>query len=315
MLPSLGEAIVLPGYLVQEVPVGAGGDTAGDVWPPGGGPDLPRLRQDGPLDVCEPGQEGVHLGGHLPPSRRGDGVGGGGGLAGGVIVPQPAPRVACRGVGPAGSGLSLEECEAAARAEVLAVGEVPTLHQSVLGRQPHRHAGLLLPQWRQVPAPRVGEAGAAVVRPGGARKEDPGVPPLQCRADGGPLGPKLGAIRALDGGQPDRAVHARVVGVPPPIPRPGEEVPQAQEPRAQPLEGGKATGGAGPPSALVGGEEHLVGLAAPSPQQGEAMLPPPAPRARPQGLQGLRGARGGGGGGQQCPRPHPGPRPRGPGTL
>ena len=83
-------------------------------------------------------------------------------------------------------------------------------------------------------------------------REDPGVPPLQRLADGGPLGPKLGAIGALDGGQPDRAVHALVVGVPPPIPRPGEDVPEAQAPRAQPLEGGEGTGGAGQPSALVG---------------------------------------------------------------
>ena len=110
----------LPGDLVQEVPVGAGVDAAEDVWPPGCGPDLPRLRQGGPPDVGEPGEEGVHPGGHLPLGRRGLGVGGGGGGAGGrVVVPHPAPPVHRHGVGPAGGRLCLEEGEAAAWAEVL----------------------------------------------------------------------------------------------------------------------------------------------------------------------------------------------------
>ena len=45
--------------------------------------------------------------------------------------------------------------------------------------------------------------GRCGVRPGGARVEDPGVPPLQGLAHSGPLGPELGAAGALDGGQPD----------------------------------------------------------------------------------------------------------------
>ena len=133
---------------------------------------------------------------------------GGEGPAGGVGVPHPAPPVHRHVVGPAGGRLSLEEGEAAAWAEVPAVGGVPPHHPAVPGRPPQRLAGLLLPQWCQVPASCVGQSSAPGVRPGGAREEDPGVPPLQGLADGGPLGPELGAIGALDGGQPDRAVHA-----------------------------------------------------------------------------------------------------------
>ena len=76
MLPSLGEAIGLPGDLVQEVPVRARGDAAEDVWRLGGDLDLPWLRQGGPPHVGGLGEEGVHLGGHLPPGPRGVGVGG-----------------------------------------------------------------------------------------------------------------------------------------------------------------------------------------------------------------------------------------------
>ena len=93
---------------------------------------------------------------------------------------------------------------------------------------------------------------------------------------GGPLGPEIGAFGALDGEQPDRADNALVVGVPPPILVPGEEHLEAHDPGAKPLEGGKGTHGAGPPPASVGGGEHLEGLAVPSPQKGEAMVPSPA---------------------------------------
>ena len=85
VLPCLGQAASLPGDLVQEVPVEAGVDAAEDVWPPGCGPDLPRLRQGGPLDVGDPGEEGVHLGGHVQPACQGLGVGGGGGWRAGSL--------------------------------------------------------------------------------------------------------------------------------------------------------------------------------------------------------------------------------------
>ena len=94
-----------------------------------------------------------------------------GGLAGGVVVPNPALAVHRHGVGPAGGRLSLEEGEAAERAE-LPVGEgvVPAHHPAVPGRPPQNGAGLLLPHGRQVPVPCVGEASAAGVRPGAARE-------------------------------------------------------------------------------------------------------------------------------------------------
>ena len=95
-------------------------------------------------------------------------------------------------MGPAGGRLSLQEGEAAARAEAPAAGGVVPMHHPALpSRPPQRRAGLGLPHWGQVPAPCVGEAGAAGVRPG-ARVKRTGVPPLEGLADSGPLGPKLG---------------------------------------------------------------------------------------------------------------------------
>ena len=132
-------------------------------------------------------------------------------------------------------------------------------------------------KWAPEPAPCVGEAGAAGVRPEGAREEDPGVPPLHGPANTGPLGPKLGPVGALDGRRSNRAVCTLVVGVLPPIQGPGEEVLEAHDPRAQALEGGKGTGGAGPPPGLVGGGQHLSGLAGPPSYQAEAMVPSPVP--------------------------------------
>ena len=69
---------------------------------------------------------------------------------------------------------------------------------------------------------------------------------MQCLAHSGPFGPELGVTGALDGEQPHRAVPALVVGVPPPIPSPGHEVLDVQDPGAQPHEGGQCTDGAGP---------------------------------------------------------------------
>ena len=43
VLPPLGKVAGPPGDLVHEVPVGAGVDAAEDVWPPGYGPNLPRM--------------------------------------------------------------------------------------------------------------------------------------------------------------------------------------------------------------------------------------------------------------------------------
>ena len=165
----------------------------------------------------------MHLG-HLPPGRRLVGVVGG--LRAGSLYhtrPQQSSTTAWglpADVSPSTRlrrrrGRRCQQSESA-----------PTLHPDMPGRPPHRRAGLLLPQWRQAATPHVAQAGAPVVRPGGEREEDPGVPPLQHLADGDPIGPELGANRALDDGQPDRAVHELVVSVPPPIPRPGEEVPE-----------------------------------------------------------------------------------------
>ena len=53
----------------------------------------------------------------------------------------------------------------------------------MVGQLPHRRAGLLLPQWHHILAPRVEDTGAPVVGAGGASKEDTRVPPLQCLGD------------------------------------------------------------------------------------------------------------------------------------
>ena len=65
VLPSLSEAASLPSDLVQEVPVKARVDAAETVRPLGCGPDLPRLRQGGPADLGDQGEEGMHRGDHL----------------------------------------------------------------------------------------------------------------------------------------------------------------------------------------------------------------------------------------------------------
>ena len=139
----------LPGDPVQEVLVKARVDAAEDVRPPGCGPDLPRLRQDGPRDIGYPRKEGVHRGRHLQRGCRGLGAGGGGGLAGGLIVPHPAPPVHRHGVGPDGGRLSHEEGDAAERADVPSgVGVVRAHHLAVPGWPRQRRGGLLLAHWR-----------------------------------------------------------------------------------------------------------------------------------------------------------------------
>ena len=68
----------------------------------------------------------MHLGGHLRPGHQEIGVGGGGGAS-----------VHRHGVGPANGRLPLEEGEAAAGAEVQAVGGVQTPDPAMAGRPPH----------------------------------------------------------------------------------------------------------------------------------------------------------------------------------
>ena len=158
------------------------------------------------------------------------------------------------------------------------------------GRPPHRHAGLPLPQWRQVSEAHLEETGASVVGVGGVHKEDAGVPPWQRLRDGGPVGPKLRATGALDSGPPEGAVRMLVVGVSPPVPRPGKEVPEVQDSRAQPLEGGEDTGGIGPPA---GGGWGISGQ------------PSRSATAALQGRGAAASARGVGRGVPWCPRPRP----------
>ena len=159
--------------------------------------------------------------------------GGGGGLAGVVVVPRPAPPVHRHGVQPAGGRLSLEEGEAVEREEVpVGGGVVPAHHWAVPGQPPQRRAGLLVPYGCQVLAPCIGEAGTLDVRLGGTREEDPGVSPLQGLGHSGPLGPELRAIGDLDGGNQKRAAPTRVVGVPPSVPGPGKEVLDVHAPMA-----------------------------------------------------------------------------------
>ena len=54
-----------PRGCVRRVPMGAVGDLAREGW----WPDLARLSQGGRPDVGKRAEEGVRLGGHLPPGR------------------------------------------------------------------------------------------------------------------------------------------------------------------------------------------------------------------------------------------------------
>ena len=57
-------------------------------------------------------------------------------------------------------------------------GFIPPLHAAGPGLAPQRLARFLPPHGGEVLAPRIREAAAAEIRPGGARVEDLGVPPL-----------------------------------------------------------------------------------------------------------------------------------------
>ena len=83
-----------------------GGGLGGGTGRRGGGIVTTGPWPGPPVDVGEPGEDGVHLGSHVPPGRRGCRVRRG--LAGGVVVPHPAPLVHRRAVGPAGGCLSRE---------------------------------------------------------------------------------------------------------------------------------------------------------------------------------------------------------------
>ena len=234
-----------------------GGDAAEDVRPPGSGPDLTRLQQGGPLSVGELREEGVHLNGHVPPGRRGVGVGvwGRGGLAGGVIVPHPAPSVHRYGVGPAGHclrrgrGRRCQHLEGSKRfTRPWRVGRHmgTPVSSCQSGAKSQRHVHKRPARW-------------ASGRGGGEDTRVPLVP------NSGPLGPWT--VDSQTG------PSALVVGAPPPVPRPGEQVPEAQDPRAHPLKGGEDVDVAGPPSPLVGDGEHLGSLpVSPPPPPGAASL-------------------------------------------
>ena len=273
LFPVSSEAEGFLEDLVHAVPARPRPNAAEGIGPPCRGMNLSRLRQDGPPHVGDQREEGVDRIGHFSPRCLRPRVGGW--LAGGIVVPYPAPLVHPHGVGPAGGRLSLEEGEAAARTkEPVGRGVVPLLHASRPGLPPQRHARLLPPHGRQVPAPRVREAAAAGVRPGGVRVEDLGVPPLQGLAHSGPLGPELGAAGALNGGDPDPFVLGPVTAVPPPVPGSHQEVLEAQDPGEQSHQGGQGTDGVGLGPLLGAGRKHQGGLAVPPANQGEAMAPP-----------------------------------------
>ena len=230
--------------------------------------------------------------GHVPPRRLRPRVGGGG-----VVVPHPAPQVHPHGVGPADGHLPLEEGEAAERAEEPAGGGVVlALHPAVPGRPPRRVAPLLPPHGRQVPARCVG----AGVRPGGARVEDLGVPPLQGLAHSGPLGPELGAAGALDGGHPAPAALRWWPVYHHPFQAPAKRSWRGRTPGSSPTRGARA---------------HTV-LAHPCCSWGAgntkaAWQYHQRTRARPWCPHWCQvgGGRGGGGARAACPRPRPRPRP------
>ena len=177
--------------------------------------------------------------GHMPPRRLRPRVGGQ--LACGVVVPNPTPPVHPHGVVPAGGRRPLQEREAAARAEQpTGRGVVPLLHAAGPGLPPQRLARLLPPHGAKVLAPRVREAAAAGIEPGGAREEDPVVPPLQGLAHSGPLGPELGSTRENDGGDPDRLVLGPVTAVPPSVRGPRRKFWSRRTPGSSPTRGARA---------------------------------------------------------------------------
>ena len=82
LLQFPGEAAKSLEDLVQEVPVRPRVETAEDVMPPGRGMDFPRLRQGGPPDVRNQGEEGMQHVGQFQPRGHRPRVGGGGWWAG-----------------------------------------------------------------------------------------------------------------------------------------------------------------------------------------------------------------------------------------
>ena len=105
------------------------------IGPPCRRMNLSRLRNDGPPHVGDHREERVDGTGHLPPRRLTPRVGGR--LPGGVVVPDPGAPVHPHGVVSAGGRLSLEQGEAAARAEEQAGGGiVPALHAARPGLPP-----------------------------------------------------------------------------------------------------------------------------------------------------------------------------------
>ena len=156
------------------------------------------------------------------------------------------------------------------------------------GRPLHRRAGLVLLQWRQVPAPRVQETGAPIVVAGGARaKRTPGY--LHCTAwpTVAPIGSKLGASEALDSGPLDKAVHVLVVGLATIHSTPQGGGPGGARRHERALRGGRAHTRSWPVLSLAGDGEHSVSMAIPPPQQGEALVPPQVSGECPRDRDGM----------------------------
>ena len=194
--PISSEAEGLLEDLVHAVVDWPRSSAAEGIGPQYRGMNLTGLRQDGPLHVVDHREEGPEGIGHLTPRRPRPRVGGR--LAGGVVVPDPAPPVHPHGVVPAGGRRPLEEGEAAARAEEPAGrGVVPPLHTAGSGLPPQRLARLLLPHGGQELAPRVQVAAAAGSGRGARAKRTWGY--LHCRAwpTVAPLVPNSGLLGRL----------------------------------------------------------------------------------------------------------------------
>ena len=201
---------------------------------------------------------------------------------------------------PASGRRPLEEGEAAAHAvEPAGRGVVPLLHTAGPGLPQQRLARLLPPHGGQEPAPHVRAAATAGVRPGGVRKEDLGVPPLQGLAHSGPLGPELGDAREIDGGDPDLLVLRPVTAVPPPVPGPARRSLRRRTPGSSPTTGTTAQ--------AVWAQPHRWGRLG---NTTAAWRYHQRTRERSwcRHWCAVRGA--GGGAGAACPRPRPRPRPR-----
>ena len=226
--PVSSKAEGLPEHLVHAVRARPLSNAAEGIGPPCRGMNLSRLHRDGPPHIGDHREEVVDGVGHVPPRLLGPRVRGW--LAGGIVVPNPAQPVHAHGVVPAGGRLPLEEGGAGVWAEEPAGrGVVPPLHAASPDLPPQELARLLPPHGGQVPMPPVPKAAAAGVRPGGARVEDLGVPPLEGLTQGGPLGLEIGAARAVDGGDSDLLVLRPVTAGPPTIPGSRQKVLEPQD--------------------------------------------------------------------------------------